>query len=191
MEVECAVAAQAAALQHSGMDSQCFRSCLARGFGALRCAALLALLALLTPLARAEDTAPIRLQTDPHEILTAVARRMNVTLRPDRPLPRIYFESSTPLEQFQDAIAPQWHFRPPLFANAYVVARNEIYLMDDPAYYRRMRRTLDESLAHEFAHYLQVMYFAADLADETCENEAVAVQIAFRDAQEQAPGENS
>ena len=60
-------------------------------------------------------------------------------------------------------IAPQWHFRPPLFANAYVVARNEIYLMDEPAYYRRMHRTLDESLAHEFAHYLQVTYFAADL----------------------------
>jgi hypothetical protein len=116
---------------------------------------------------------------------------MNVTLRPDRPLPRIYFESSTSLEQFQDAIAPQWHFRPPLFANAYVVARNEIYLMDDPSYYRRMRRTLDESLAHEFAHYLQVMYFAADLADETCEGEAIAVQIAFRDAQEGVPGETS
>jgi hypothetical protein len=173
------------------MDLQCFRSCLARGFGAIRWAALIAFLALFMPLARAGDTAPIRLQNDPNEILAAVARRMNVTLRPDRPLPRIYFESSTSLEQFQDAIAPQWHFRPPLFANAYVVARNEIYLMDDPSYYRRMRRTLDESLAHEFAHYLQVMYFAADLADETCEGEAIAVQIAFRDAQEQAPGETS
>jgi hypothetical protein len=140
-------------------------------------------------MARADDTAPIRLQNDPNEILAEVARRMNVTLRPDRPLPRVFFESSTPIEQFQNAIAPQWHFRPPLFANAYVVARNEIYLMDDPTYYRRMRRTLDESLAHEFAHYLQVMYFAADLADETCEHEAIAVQIAFREAQHHAPGE--
>ena len=54
-----------------------------------------------------------------------------------------------------------------------------------------MRRTLDESLAHEFAHYLQVTYFAADLADETCEHEAIAVQIAFRDARDLAPGERS
>jgi len=158
---------------------------------AVRWAALVALLALLGPIARADDTAPIRLQNDPNEILAAVARRMNVALRADRPLPRVYFESSTPLAKFQDAIAPQCHFRPPLFANAYVVARNEIYLMDDPAYYRRMHRTLDESLAHEFAHYLQVMYFGADLADETCENEAIAIQIAFRDALEQAPGETS
>jgi len=43
-----------------------------------------------------------------------------------------------------------------MFANVYVMARNEIYLMDDAGYYRRIRRTLDESLAHEFAHYLQV-----------------------------------
>ena len=35
------------------------------------------------------------------------------------------------------------------------------------------------------------MYFGADLADETCENEAIAIQIAFRDGLEQAPGETS
>ena len=72
-----------------------------------------------------------------------------------------------------------------------MVARNEIYLADDPAYYRRLRRTLDESLAHEYAHYLQVRYFAANLADETCETEAVAVQFAFREQNRMsaAPGE--
>jgi hypothetical protein len=106
---------------------------------------------------------------------------MNVTLRPDEPLPTIHFESSTPLEQFQDAVLSQWRFRPPMISNVYVVTSNEIYLSDDARSYRRMRRTLDESLAHEFTHYLQVRYFAANLADESCETEAVAMQIAFRD----------
>jgi hypothetical protein len=141
----------------------------------------------------ADEPQRMSLQNDPRYILEAVARKMNVTLDPDQPLPRIYFEGSTPLEQFQEAIAPQWRFRPPMFANAYVVARNEIYLSDDPGYYRRLRRTLDESLAHEYTHYLQVRYFAANLADEGCETEAVAVQIAFREENQprKAPGETS
>ena len=144
-----------------------------------------------TGAAGADDAAPVRLQSDAHYILEAVARRMNVTLRADEPLPRIHFESRTPLAQFQEAVAPQWGFRPPLVANVYVVARNEIYLSDDAGYYRRLRRTLDESLAHEFAHYLQVRYFGANLADESCETEAVAMQIAFRDENRpsHAPGE--
>ena len=139
----------------------------------------------------ADEQQRMTLQHDPRYILEAVARKMNVTLDPDRPLPRIYFESSTPLEQFQTAIAPQWRFRPPMFANAYVTARNEIYLSDDPGYSRRVHRTLDESLAHEYTHYLQVHYFAADLADEGCESQAVAVQIAFREENQprRAPGE--
>jgi hypothetical protein len=73
----------------------------------------------------------------------------------------------------------------------YVVTRNEIYLTDDPRYYRRLRRTLDESLAHEFAHYIQTRYFGANLADETCEVEAVAVQFAFTEINRMsgAPGD--
>ena len=157
--------------------------------------AIVAVLAMLlwsvASASSADDAAPIRLQHDPRYILESVAQRMNVTLRADEPLPRIHLESSTPLAQFQDAVVSQWRFRPPKFANVYVVASNEIYLIDDPAYYRRMNRTLDESLAHEFAHYLQVRYFAADLTNESCETEAVAMQIAFRDADQtlHAPGE--
>lgn len=155
-------------------------------FRGLLLATLGALLVLAGPVG-ADTSAPVTLRHEPRYILEAVARQMNVTLRPDVPLPRIYFESSTPLTQFQDAVAPQWSFRPPRFANVYVVARNEIYLTDDPGYYGRLRRSLDESLAHEFAHYLQVRYFAADLAEESCETEAVAVQFAFREASQLAP----
>jgi hypothetical protein len=129
----------------------------------------------------ADSTQRVTLRMDPRLILEAVARQMNVTLDPDEPLPAIHLESAVPLQQFQDAVVAQWNFRPPKVANVYVIARNEIYLSDDSGYYQRVRRTLDESLAHEFAHYLQVRYFRADLADEACETEAVAMQFAFRD----------
>jgi len=159
--------------------------------GLLQAAAGAALLAAAGA-AGADDAARVKLQHDPRYILESVARQMNITLRPDEPLPTIHFESSTPLEQFQDAVVSQWRFRPPMISNVYVVARNKIYLSDDARYYRRMRRTLDESLAHEFTHYLQVRYFAANLADESCETEAVAVQIAFREqTRPDAPGETS
>jgi hypothetical protein len=129
----------------------------------------------------AGDPELMTLRYEPRYILEAVARKMNVELRADEPLPRIYFESRTPLARFQDAVAPQWNFRPPKFANVYVVARNEIYLTDDPGYYRRLHRSLDESLAHEFTHYLQVRYQGASLDDESAELQAVSVQFAFRD----------
>jgi len=142
--------------------------------------AVLALAVARLPAADAgEPVQPIRLQFDPAHILQAVARRMNVTLRPEIPLPTILLQSRTPLARFQDAIAVQWKFRPPVYSNAYVVARNEIYLMDDPAYYVRIKRSLDESLAHEFAHYIQVHYLNADLADPSCESDAIAVQALF------------
>jgi hypothetical protein len=142
--------------------------------------AALALAVALLPAADAgEPVQPIRLQFDPADILQAVAHRMNVTLRPEIPLPTILLQSKTPLARFQDAIAVQWKFRPPVYSNAYVVARNEIYLMDDPEYYVRINRTLDESLAHEFAHYVQVHYLNADLADPSCESDAIAVQALF------------
>ncbi len=143
-------------------------------------AAALAIAMLALPDARAAADAPERLHEEPEVILARVAQQMNVELRTDAIPPRVYLESQTPLAQFQDAVQAQWGHRPARFANVYVVARNEIYLSDDPAYYRRMRRTLDESLAHEFAHYVQALYLGYDLADESCEAQALDVQIAFR-----------
>jgi hypothetical protein len=145
--------------------------------------AMLAMAICLAPAVADEATAsarPAKLRFDPQFILAEVALRMNVTLRPGIPVPAIYVESATPLRQFQDAIGPQWQLRPHVFANAYVAARNEIYLIDDAAYYARSGRTIDDSLAHEFAHYLQVMYQRSDIADPGLEAEAVAVQRAFQ-----------
>ena len=124
----------------------------------------------------------VRLAADPAQMLREVARHMNVTLRDDVPAPVVLLESETPLRRFQDAIAAQWGFRPHTFANAYVASRNEIYLVDDASYYRRLRRTLDESLAHELAHYVQVRYFNADLSDPSSEIDAVAIQQRFRES---------
>lgn len=146
----------------------------------IRTACRAALASALACLAFATSAAePIRLRFEPMTILQAVARQMNVTLRPDVPLPKVLLQSATPLARFQEAILPQWKFRPPMYANAYVVARNEIYLMDEADYYKRLGRTLDESLAHEFAHYLQVHYFNADLSDPGAETDAIAVQALF------------
>lgn len=125
---------------------------------------------------------PSKLRYDPRYILEAVAREMNVTLRPEIPVPAVFLQSATPLRRFQDALATQWGFRPHVFANAYAVARNEIYLMDDASYYARLNRTLDDSLAHELTHYIQVHYFNADLAEEPCELDAISVQQWFRQA---------
>lgn len=126
--------------------------------------------------------APLKLRFEPLFILQAVARQMNVTLRPDIAVPEILFESTTPLRRFREAIAPQWGFEPHVFTNAYAVATNEIYLTDHAAYYKRGNRTLDDSLAHEFAHYLQARYFYAGLDDPSLELDAIAVQERFKEA---------
>ncbi len=81
-----------------------------------------------------------------------------MTLRPEIPVPAIFVASTTPLAQFQDAIEAQWRFRPDVVLNTYAIARNEIYLYDGAAYFAQRNRTLDDSLAHEFVHYLQAQY---------------------------------
>ena len=96
-------------------------------------------------------------------------------------MPGIFLKSKIPLRQFQDAMEGQWAFRP--------LARRELVLdrdQRDLPERRRVvlpscfKRTLDDSLAHEFVHYIQVHYLRADLADPSLESDAVAVQHAFQ-----------
>ena len=148
----------------------------------VRWSAALALAVCLYPAAVAAEelhARSVKLRYEPQYILEAVARQMNVALRPEVPLPAVHLASTTPVRRFQAAMAAQWGFRPRVFANAYAVAHNEIYLMDDAAYYGRHNRTLDASLAHEFAHYIQVHYLNADLRDPSWENDAIAAQQRF------------
>ena len=147
---------------------------------------LVAALALAgsSPVLAGDDTPsaePMKLRFDPRFVLEAVAQRMEVTLRPEVPLPAVFIESTIQLRQFQDAMEAQWNFRPPMVANAYAIARNEIYLSDDSSYYRRFKRTLDDSLAHELVHYIQAQYFNEDLASDSCEVQAAEIQRWFRE----------
>jgi hypothetical protein len=151
----------------------------------LRWSAALAIAACVSPaLARtaASPVEPAKLRFHPRVILEAVAQRMQVTLRPDVPMPAIYVESATPLRQFQDAIEVQWRARPSLVTNAYAIGRNEIYLSDDAAFYGRLGRTLDDSLAHELVHYIQAKYLNDDLSSDWCEGQAAEIQHWFRAA---------
>jgi hypothetical protein len=149
-----------------------------------RITAALAIAACLGPAVAADDVAPlepVKLRFDTRFVLERVAERMQVTLRPDVPLPGIFLESTTPLRQFQDAMEKQWQFRPPLIANSYAIATNEIYLSDDSSFYLRFKRTLDDSLAHEFVHYIQAKYLGEDLTTDGCEMQAAEVQRWFRE----------
>ena len=150
----------------------------------LRWSTILLIASCLTPAIAGEHASPAKwmnLRSDPGVILHMVARNMNIVLRPEIPAPAIFFASATPLKQFQDAIESQWKFRPHIITNAYVAARNEIYLCDDAAYYRRLNRTLDDSLAHELVHFLQAKYLNDDLASDGSELQAVTIQTWFRE----------
>lgn len=149
-----------------------------------RWSSVLAITVGLTPAATGQSVSPpepAALRFDSRFILETVARRMNIVLRPEVPLPAILLESGTRVRRFQDSIAAQWKFRPTAISNAYAIARNEIYLTDDAAFYVRLKRTLDDSLAHEFVHYLQVHYLDQDLASDDAEARAVEIQQWFRE----------
>jgi len=142
--------------------------------------ALFAAVFLVTSRADAAQAREI-LREDERSMLAFVAAAMDVRVDPAEPLPVVHLASRTTLARFREAMAPQWGFRPHVIINAYAVASNEIYLDDASEYYKRMHRTLDDSLAHELVHYLQVRYRRLDLTDESCEMEAVTIQTAYRE----------
>lgn len=123
---------------------------------------------------------PAQLQNGLEFIFEKVLALKKQTLRTDIPLPAFYFESKTPLKQFQDAIEKQWGMRPDVFTNAFAITNNEIYILDDADYYDRHQRCMDDSVAHELTHYIQSKYQGYDLNDESLEWEAVDIQNAFR-----------
>lgn len=122
-----------------------------------------------------------KLQYTPEMILKQVLAKKNLQFKPEIPMPELNLQSKTPLKKFQDAIEPQWGFRPDVFTNAFIILKNEIYLMDDAAYYKKMKRCVDDSMAHELTHYVQVKYQNYDISDDSLEMEAIDVQTWFRD----------
>jgi hypothetical protein len=124
-----------------------------------------------------------QLRYEPECVLRAVAWHMGFNLRWDITAPRVRYESRTPLKEFQDAVERQWGFRSPVFTNAYSQSVNEVFIIDDARYYAKLKRFMDDSLAHEYAHFVQVQYKKFDLRqdDESLEFEAVAEQTWFRE----------
>lgn len=111
-------------------------------------------------------------------------------------LPRVRRMSATPVADFRRALERQYAdagyadsarlAASAQFSNLYAVASNEIYLVDDPAYYARLGagRSVEDSLAHEYVHFIQVRYYGystKDLAHEGAESQAVEYQGWYRD----------
>jgi hypothetical protein len=133
--------------------------------------------------------ATVRPRHDLACVLEVVASHMGLKIKPEVSLPALLFDSETPLSRFQDAIEPQWKMRPDVFTNAYAAHLNEIYLLDDDRWYRN-GRVIDDSLAHELTHYLQLKYrgWKVEELDESAEAEAVGEQTWFRDTYEGGAG---
>lgn len=134
---------------------------------------------ILCPLMGLAKTA--ELKYTPEFILARILEKKHLTFDPQKTSPKVLFASQVTLKQFQDDVEAQWNFRPDVVTNVYVVKQNKIYLLDDAAYYEKTGRCIDDSLAHELTHYVQVVYQNWDLADESLEWDAVDMQTWFRE----------
>lgn len=141
---------------------------------------LLILLLNTICLASAKLGASAQLRYTPEFILQQTLILKNWTYLPDVAFPEIRFASHSRLQDFQDDVEPQWHFRPKLISNVFIAHLNRIYLSDDAGDYQQSGRCIDDSLAHELTHYLQNKYRGWDLNDEGLELDAIEVQMNFR-----------
>lgn len=124
---------------------------------------------------------PAKLNKSVEFIFWKVLEKKHLDIRPEVKFPSIYFSSKTQLKQFQDAIEKQWGQRPKEITNAFAIENNEIYLLDDSNYYKRLNRCIDDSLAHEIVHYIQTKYLGWDISqDESLEWEAIEIQTELR-----------
>ena len=142
----------------------------------LRGAGWFLVLALFFSLGR--DQAVLRFEQDC--ILQAVTIHMGVSLRGTVAPPAVSLSSATPPAAFQKAAQAEWDVMTDRLTNAYFAGRNWIFLIDTHSLYQQ-GRTLDDSLAHEYAHFLQVRYRAVNPAhNDRNEREAIAVEHWFR-----------
>lgn len=141
----------------------------------------LLLILSLIPLTSLAKPEPAKLRYSLEFIFEKVLEKKRQAHRPEIPFPRFFYESSTPLKQFQDAVEPQWGFRPERITNAFILHHNDIYILDEAAYYQKTGRCMDDSVAHELVHYVQGKYQGWDLHDDSLEWEAIDIQTAFRE----------
>lgn len=132
---------------------------------------------LLSTVATAESVKPTH---STQFILSRILEYKNLEFKPEIHLPTVVLSSQAKLKDFQDDVEPQWGIRPDVITNVYVVRLNKIYLYDKKSYYTDHKRCIDDSLAHEMAHYIQVQYRQWDLNDDSLEWDAIDTQNWFR-----------
>ncbi|MFH2203372.1 MAG: hypothetical protein ABIJ96_09680 [Elusimicrobiota bacterium] len=131
--------------------------------------------------AQAEPVDYWPLAVDKACMLKTVAGKMGVTLKPDVAPPEVYLERQTEMTVFQDAMEKNYGQRPEIFHNVYLDNMNIIFLKDDALFYKK-GRTAEDSLAHEYVHFVQVKYRGAtrDGDMDAYEGEAIRIQEWFR-----------
>ena len=142
--------------------------------------ALWALVFLLAPLCGATPNPVARPAYGLDFLLSYTLQAKKISENPQISKPEIKFASQVSVKEFQDDIEPQWGLRPDEVLNAYVVAKNRIYILDDQAYYDRHSRCIDDSIVHELTHFVQSRYQGFDLHDESLEWDAIGIQSEFR-----------
>lgn len=121
-------------------------------------------------------------------ILAAVAGRMGATLTSDYPPPAVFYASRTELSRFKAAVTAEYgaetaaHYG--AITNMFLPKQNAIFLSDKAVFYLR-GRFIDDSVAHEFAHYIQYYYKGEkdnpNSDQDQLETQAVRVQDWFRE----------
>lgn len=153
----------------------------------LKCFSFLFLISFAWINSLSAETKPSVLKYTPEFILQEVLFLKHLSFDATKALPEIKVESQTSILDFQNAVEPQWHMRPDSFSNVYIIRQNIIYVSDEEAYYEKVQRCMDDSLAHEMTHYVQVLYQGVDLANsvdvdaDAYEMDAIDVQTQFRD----------
>jgi hypothetical protein len=123
----------------------------------------------------------VRPKVSPEEILQRILNYKNLSFDQKIEFPEILYASETTLIEFQNDIEDQWGFRPTSITNAYVWSLNRIYIFDEGEYYESKNRCIDDSIAHELAHFIQVKYRGWDLNDESLEWDAIDTQTWYRE----------
>jgi hypothetical protein len=115
-------------------------------------------------------------------VFRLVSTLMTVQLPPSLPLPEVRPEGIAELEELKAVTKRLWGFEVPKFINIYDPEKNIIYLFRDFNFYHSHKRSIYDSLAHEFVHFVQVKVRKTPLShfSDAEENEAINIQNQFR-----------
>ena len=100
----------------------------------------------------------VQLKHSPEFVFQSVLKIMAIEKDSHISFPTIVLEKETNLKEFQKDVEPQWGMKPDFITNVFVAALNKIYLLDEKRYYEENGRCIDDSLAHELVHFVQVKY---------------------------------